>query len=340
MDTENSPFSSVDASDLSLEQTFARTDAREPLTEVQRSIRFCDSPGDSTQKSSLKAKTPCSHVYHVSCEAEADSSSMDDLKAVLMWQNPAVSALAFLCGCLTCLAIDFGLNGSHGLNFVTGLCFALLTVLGLNFLRGLVSAKWLRNSHWSGSSAADAAAAQAANVVRHLASWHDTLLASSSPTLTSQVTILLSLSAYLGSLLSFWRLVLVAFVAVFTLPVGYQSNQASISDAWAQATATVQGAWVKAGLSRRSKLCAIAGLIMLIWIISPWPTRLMLLLNGMVAIRCHLQPGEVKAVRDAAKPYTKSVGRNAKRLSMAASGAFVAAGRRMSTPSRATPRAQ
>ena len=49
---------------------------------------------------------------------------------------------------------------------------------------------------------------------------------------------------------------------------------------------------------------------------------------------------QVKAVRDAAKPYTKSVGRNAKRLSMAASGAFVAAGRRMSTPCRAPPHAQ
>ena len=47
---------------------------------------------------------------------------------------------------------------------------------------------------------------------------------------------------------------------------------------------------------------------------------------------------QVKAVRDAAKPYTKSVGRSAKRLSMAASGALVAAGRRMSTPSRPTPR--
>ena len=143
MDTENSPFSSVNASEISLEQTFARTDAREPLTEVQvrvfnsriaaltwpqsrkqrpgltyrilqRSIRFCDSPGDSTQKSSLRAKTPSSQVYRM-LEADAESSTLEDLKAVLLWQNPAVSALAFLCGCLTCLAIDFGLNGSHGL---------------------------------------------------------------------------------------------------------------------------------------------------------------------------------------------------------------------------------
>ena len=41
--------------------------------------------------------------------------------AVLLWQNPAVSALAFLCGCLTCLAIDFGVNGRHGLTFLTGM---------------------------------------------------------------------------------------------------------------------------------------------------------------------------------------------------------------------------
>ena len=55
----------------------------------------------------------------------------------------------------------------------------------------------------------------------------------------------------------------------------------------------MQGAWNRAGLSRRSKLCAIAGLIVLIWLISSWPTRLMLLLNGMMAIRCHLEPSEV-----------------------------------------------
>lgn len=146
MDTENSPVSSVDASDLSLEQTFARSEAREPLTEVQvcylicfnnakqhvcrldkadkillqRSIRFCDSPGDSTQKSSLRPKTPSAQVYRIPAEAEAESTPLGGIKAVLLWHNSAVSALAFLCGCLTCLAIDFGLNGSHGLNFVTG----------------------------------------------------------------------------------------------------------------------------------------------------------------------------------------------------------------------------
>lgn len=70
---------------------------------------------------------------------------------------------------------------------LAGMCYALLTVLSLNFLRGLVSAKWLRSSHWSGSSAADAAAAQAAQAVLCLASWHDKLLASPNPTLTSQV---------------------------------------------------------------------------------------------------------------------------------------------------------
>ena len=39
---------------------------------------------------------------------------------------------------------------------------------------------------------------------------------------------------------SFWRLVLVAFVAAFTVPVGYQLNQAVISEAWAHAVTNVQ----------------------------------------------------------------------------------------------------
>lgn len=39
---------------------------------------------------------------------------------------------------------------------------------------------------------------------------------------------------------SFWRLVLVAFVAAFTLPVGYQLNQAAICDAWAQAATMIE----------------------------------------------------------------------------------------------------
>lgn len=39
---------------------------------------------------------------------------------------------------------------------------------------------------------------------------------------------------------SFWRLVLVAFVAAFTLPVGYQLNQAAICDAWAHAATITQ----------------------------------------------------------------------------------------------------
>ena len=68
-----------------------------------------------------------------------------------------------------------------------GLCYALLSLLALNFLKALLSAKWLRNSQWVGSPSVDAAAAQAANLVQHLASWHDALLASSNPTLTSQV---------------------------------------------------------------------------------------------------------------------------------------------------------
>ncbi len=54
-----------------------------------------------------------------------------------------------------------------------------------------------------------------------------------------------------------------------------------------------QARWDALGLSRKQKAAVLSLLLVLLWANSAWSTRLVALLVGALAVRCHLKPAEV-----------------------------------------------
>ena len=57
----------------------------------------------------------------------------------------------------------------------------------------------------------------------------------------------------------------------------------------------LQSKWDGLGLSRKQKAAVLSVLLVLLWVHSAWSTRLVALLLGALAVRCHLKPAEVGA---------------------------------------------
>ena len=81
-----------------------------------------------------------------------------------------------------------------------------------------------------------------------------------------------------------------------------------------------QARWSALGLTRRQKGLALVLSLAGLWSLVSWPTRLTAVLAGALAIRANLRPTEVEAIMSHAAPYTQSVQKRARRLSIAAAG--------------------
>lgn len=55
-----------------------------------------------------------------------------------------------------------------------------------------------------------------------------------------------------------------------------------------------QTKWDGLGLSRKQKAAVLSLLLVMLWVRSSWSTRLVALLVGALAVRCHLKPAEVR----------------------------------------------
>jgi hypothetical protein len=111
-------------------------------------------------------------------------------------------------------------------------------------------------------------------------------------------------------------------VVAFTVPALYTKNHEAVNNAYASAVRAVVARWDSLGLSRKAKALVLAVVLGCLWLRSSWATRLVALLVGALAVRCHLKPAEVERIIAIAEPYTQSVRKRASRMSMAA-GDFV-----------------
>ncbi|GAB4823546.1 hypothetical protein N2152v2_010592 [Parachlorella kessleri] len=244
-------------------------------------------------------------------------SSQELLQEVLLFSNPAVSGLVLLAGTALIAGVHFLLSASP-LTFLSALSYLLLADVALNFLCSLVLRKWSEQGQWSGSTAVRALVERLASAVDLTCQAHDQFLSARDPVVTLRVACGLWLLAVVGSYLSLWNVVTLAFILAFTIPVGYQTYKAPINILVQNVTRIVKSRWDALGLSRKQKAAGLSVLLIMLWVRSSWSTRLVALLVGALAVRCHLKPAEVDAIRTHAEPYTQSVKKSARRLSIAA----------------------
>lgn len=112
--------------------------------------------------------------------------------------------------------------------------------MGANFLRSMVSACWRDQSAWDQSETAAALAAAAAGAVNTVAAFHDAALTSRDPAVTLRAAAALWALSLAGRLLSVWRLLGLASVAAFSLPVVIDANRHRLHRAWHDADRAVQ----------------------------------------------------------------------------------------------------
>lgn len=237
---------------------------------------------------------------------------------ILLHRNPALTGLAAVVGALLLAAAWVLLHGAHGLTLLTAVCYALLADLALNFLRSLISKQWQEAGGWAGSDWAAAAAQRASDGVAALAHLHDSYLLCRDPVLSLKLAAGLWGLSVLGSYLSIWSLAALGFVVAFTIPALYTKNREAVNNGYASAVRAVVARWDSLGLSRKAKALVLAVVLGCLWLRSSWATRLVALLVGALAVRCHLKPAEVERIIAIAEPYTQSVRKRASRMSMAA----------------------
>eukprot|EP00887_Chlorella_sp_A99_P008128 scaffold12.g8128.t1 len=250
-------------------------------------------------------------------EGEEATGSEGRLKALLHYDNPPVTYLVVIVGTVVLAAGHFILSGVHNVTLLTAVCYALLAHLALNFFRGLVSREWQANARWGGSAFARRLADRAVDAVGALAAAHDAALAAEDPAVALRVAGALWATAVLGRWLSIWSVVTLAFLLVFTLPAAYAKHQTAVQATYANLSSSIKARW-DGLLSRKQKLLVLAALLLVLLVHSAWSTRLCALLLGALAIRCQLKPAEVQRIQQIAEPYTQTVRKQTRRVSMAA----------------------
>ncbi|BDA42223.1 probable reticulon-like protein B18 [Coccomyxa sp. Obi] len=237
---------------------------------------------------------------------------------VLRWRNPAISALVFLLGSFCCLAGEFILRGSHTLTPLKAISYCILLDLGLNTLRGMVSAQWQDKAAWGSSSLIKTAADTARAAVLKMADLHDQFLAARDPVLTLRLACAFSALSVLGSVFSIWRLVCLTFFGAFAAGAAYENYGTQINSFIQTGTNIIKERWQALALSRRHKAIALCVALWILWINVNWTARAQAILLGALTVRCNLKPAEVDAIISHAEPYMHSAKKRARRMSLVA----------------------
>ncbi|KAK2078111.1 hypothetical protein QBZ16_003979 [Prototheca wickerhamii] len=250
--------------------------------------------------------------------ARAELGGADIMRDLLLYDNPMLSGLVAVLGLAVLALGHYLLSGSHGWRLVPTLSHAALCVVAFNMFRGLLVRGWTSDA--AGSGAASAAAELAAAAVCGAAGLYDAYLASPDAAVSLRSVLALWGLARLGGVVGLWTTLSILFVGAFTVPVALATFEAQISELRALIGGSVQARWSALGLTRRQKGLALVLSVAGLWSLVSWPTRLTAVLAGALAIRANLRPTEVEAIMSHAAPYTQSVQKRARRLSIAAAG--------------------
>lgn len=246
-------------------------------------------------------------------------SSRDVLRSIVLYENVFASLLLVISGAALLGAGHWALSGRHNITFLTATCYLLLLDLASNFCKSLISKSWQESAAWTGSPLARALADRAAGAVGAAAAAHDRFLSARDPAQALWAAAALWALALLGQYLSVWSVATLVFVLTFTVPATVNRYRSELRSAFGKASAGVKGRWAKLGLTRKQKAAMLLTTLATLWLRTVWPTRCAALLLGALAVRCHLDPAEVDAIVACAEPYTQSVRKRARRMSMAAS---------------------
>ncbi|KAK9816627.1 hypothetical protein WJX72_003011 [[Myrmecia] bisecta] len=317
---------------------------RVPLSEVQRNLTYLDTPeiqkrpkqavsfeasGDGSflaeeedafyaEESDRLSLIPTAPPATPLDEPARETASWQSIQDVLLWRNPALSALLFLVGSFLMLAGDFVLRGDHSLTLLSGTCYVLLADLAINCLFNMTAPKAHANFNATNSSLVRHIATKAAEAAHKLAENHDRFLSASDPVWTFKVASALCVLSVLGSLFSIWRLACLGFVAGFTVPVAHLHYHGAIRNIKASAYSHIKNRWDALGLSRKAKAGMLGVGLLCLWVNSNWTTCSLTLLMGLLIVRCHLSAKEVAAISTTAAPMVKSAKKRVKRMSLVA----------------------
>jgi hypothetical protein len=103
---------------------------------------------------------------------------------ILLWKDPVSTVLVFAFGVAAYATLSWAFSGATPVSPTSAAAYALLSHLGLNFVRFFCSARWHAASMWEGSAWTDAAVERAAIAVRRMAALHDTFLSTKDPHVT------------------------------------------------------------------------------------------------------------------------------------------------------------
>lgn len=206
--------------------------SRSSITEASQSFRI---PAYNASRETPAQGTRTLRFLGVDPDAEGTPGEQYDfsqltLSDLLLYTYPWLSGAALALGLAVLAAGHYALSGPHTLRLLPTLAHAALALLGVNFVRGLLT----RDSHASlaGSGLATRAADAAATAVHLSAAAHDRLLTARDPALALRSALALWGLTRVGQVLGAWSALTVGFVAAFTLPALAAAHAERLSAAW------------------------------------------------------------------------------------------------------------
>lgn len=160
------------------------------------------------------------------------------LRDTLLWVNKVRSAV-YLVGGLLAIYLVHRLFTTQ-VTLVTGVCWALLVQLGLNFGRSFISPKLQERFTWSDSAWRAGAAHSFDSALRVVAAVHDAHLQGSNAAKTLRIIALLWLVSVAGRVASAAGLATLLWVAAFVVPKAYTQFQAQIDQVLGDVTTQVK----------------------------------------------------------------------------------------------------
>jgi len=309
---------------------------RQPLGELQNTFEFNPGPaaGGISKPFSAKATSKATTITQmtpvrepvtptsVMAESKISEAVSFDIVGVLLWKAPLHSFCMFLLGLSIFGFATLAARGAFKTTFASAVCYLLLADLSMNFIRYMLSDTWFENNLWANSAWAQRLTEQCTHGIARATSMHDSYLSTRDPFVTLKVAAGLWAMAWLSATMSLWHLILVSYVAAFTLPVLVKVLQPQINKVVDGLNNKVVAKVDSIGMPRTTRLLIVALALVALFFLASWVQFGIGVLVALTYWRTMLVPKEVQAIREAAAPYTQSVQKVRAQLSSVAKEAL------------------
>lgn len=310
--------------------------AQKQLNELREALQEVQHDSSETPPTAFKANT-----VRFEASQNVTNDSTNYFKALVLYENPALSFLLLLIGTFMLATVRYIMNGSHSMTLLSckfmfvceasceylltnvslvaaAISYLLLADLALNFVRSVFFPE-IGTGTWHGSSFMNTVLQLASYGIEIISKLHDNFVASPDPHMMLRTGIVLLLIGHVGKYMGVWTLALMAFISIFTVPYLSQQYASSINATYSAMLSIVKSNIKAIGWTRKQRAAVFLLVMSLLWVWSTWFYRIIGVLIGAMAIRCNLKPAEIDAIRQHAAPLTTGVKKRAARLSIAAS---------------------